>query len=84
MAIRKKRVDGKTYLETDTIADWVEALSMGLPIKAPPALAEHFRLPDNPDDFETPEEIMATVDRRRAQQGNRRASSPARTVGLPG
>ena len=42
MAIRLKREGRKRYLETDTIADWVEALSMGLPIKGPPAFAKLF------------------------------------------
>ena len=45
MAIRLKREGRKRYLETDTIADWVEALSMGLPIKGPPAFAKLFGTP---------------------------------------
>ena len=29
MAIRIKREGRKTYVETDTIADWIEALPLG-------------------------------------------------------
>ena len=68
MAIRLKREGRKTYLETDTIADWVEALSMGLPIKGPPAFAKLFGpLPDNLDDFDSVEEILAWADKRREE-----------------
>ena len=52
---------------TDTIADFVEAISMGLPIQAPPAIRKYDRLPDNLDDFETPEDVMAVVDKRREE-----------------
>ena len=68
MAIRIKREGRKRYLETDTIADWVEALSMGLPIKGPPAFAKLFGLlPDNLDDFDSVEEILAWADKRREE-----------------
>ena len=68
MAIRLKREGRKRYLETDTIADWVEALSMGLPIKGPPAFAKLFgTLPDNLDDFDSVEEILAWADKRREE-----------------
>ena len=68
MAIRIKREGRKTYVETDTIDDWIEALYLDLPIKAPPAFAKLFGpLPDNHEDFETPEEVMAWVDKRREE-----------------
>ena len=68
MAIRLKREGRKRYLETDTIADWIEALSMGLPIKGPPAFANLFGpLPENLDDFDSVEEIMAWADKRREE-----------------
>ena len=68
MAIRIKREGRKTYVETDTIADWIEALSLGWPIKGPPAFAKLFGLlPDNLDDFDSVEEILAWADKRREE-----------------
>ena len=78
LAIRIKQEGRNSYLETDTIADWVKAISMGLAVKGPPALREIFALPDNLDDFETTEHVLAAADRLRADlRRKRRRSRPA-------
>ncbi len=73
MAIRIVQEDGKRHFEPDTFAEWVELFIMGVPVKAPPGI-KGFRpapvikklppLPQNPENFDTFDELMAW-DRRR-------------------
>ena len=38
MAIKKEYINGELFLECETMEDWIEALDMNAPIKAPPEL----------------------------------------------
>ena len=63
MAIRIREQGSNHYFEAETIADWVEAISMGLPVKAPPAIRGIFAVPDNLDDFATTEQVLLVAER---------------------
>ena len=67
MAFHIKREGRKTYVVADTTADWIEALPLGWPMRSPEAIRRYTPMPDNLDDFETAEEIMAWSDKRREE-----------------
>ena len=85
MSIHIRQEGRSSYLEADTIADWVKALSMDLPVKAPPELRRIFAVPDSFDDFATTEQVMLVAERLRAQlhrkRRRRRPDSSRRDVG---
>ena len=78
MAIHIRLEGNKTYVVADTVADWLDALPLRLPIRGP-GIPEIPLLDDLPD-FDTFDRVMTWSNKRYAEavaeQNAKRTSSP--------
>ena len=81
MAIHIRREGNITYVVADTVADWVDALPLGLPMRSRTAIPE-CPLPDKLDDSETFDQLMARSNKLYeetiAEENAARKSSPGK------
>ena len=80
MAIHIRLEGNKTYVVADTVADWLDALPLRLPIRGPGIPKIH--VPDDLPDFDTFDQVMTWSNKRYAEaiaeQNAKRTSSPGK------